>query len=265
MTEQNSYTQKQLDKQAKLKARAERAEQEAGQRFAAAMTAIDGIPPGQPILVGHHSEGRHRAALRRHDRNMRKAIEAQQHAEDLRRRADAVGTGGISSDDPAAASKLGDKVEALKKTRELMKRANAYYRKHSTLDGADIPEEMKAEAIQTMKLWGGVYSAPFPPYALQNIGARIRSASQRAQTIEEHATGEHVTEVIGQATITQDPTENRVLLSFPERLSKEDWKVVRSHGFVWSPTRKAFVRKLNNAAIYAARQVAKQFDDKQAN
>lgn len=44
-------------------------------RFQAAHDAVGGIPFGQPILVGHHSEGRHRAALKRHDRNMHKGIE----------------------------------------------------------------------------------------------------------------------------------------------------------------------------------------------
>jgi hypothetical protein len=39
------------------------------------MAAIDGIPPGQPILVGHHSERRHRAALNRHDHRRRRAID----------------------------------------------------------------------------------------------------------------------------------------------------------------------------------------------
>jgi hypothetical protein len=43
--------------------------------FRGAMAAVDGIPPGQPILVGHHSERRHRAALNRHDGRMRHAID----------------------------------------------------------------------------------------------------------------------------------------------------------------------------------------------
>ena len=34
------------------------------------------IPPGQPILVGHHSERHHRRDLDKIDRNMRKSIEA---------------------------------------------------------------------------------------------------------------------------------------------------------------------------------------------
>ena len=40
-------------------------------RFKASDDAVAGIPAGQPILVGHHSERRHRRALERSDTNMR--------------------------------------------------------------------------------------------------------------------------------------------------------------------------------------------------
>ncbi len=48
------------------------------------------IPMGQPILVGHHSEGRHRRDLERHDRDMRKAIEHGQNAGEAARRSESV-------------------------------------------------------------------------------------------------------------------------------------------------------------------------------
>lgn len=38
---------------------------ESGRRWNAALSATAGIPLGQPILVGHHSERRHRNALAR--------------------------------------------------------------------------------------------------------------------------------------------------------------------------------------------------------
>lgn len=46
-----------------------------------------GIVFGQPILVGHHSEGRHRKTLERADNAMRKSIEESGKAEDYERRA----------------------------------------------------------------------------------------------------------------------------------------------------------------------------------
>lgn len=70
------YEERQKARRERLEEGAERAEQESARRFQGARDSVAGIPPGQPILVGHHSEGRHGAALRRHDQNMRKGVEA---------------------------------------------------------------------------------------------------------------------------------------------------------------------------------------------
>jgi hypothetical protein len=63
-------------------------------------------------------------------------------------------------------------------------------------------------------------------------------------------------------TITTDPTDNWVTLIFPRRLSKEEYKRVRSFGFLWSPTRGGFTRKLtgNGGAESVARMLADTFE-----
>lgn len=60
------------------------------QRHQAARDAVKHIPPGQPILVGHYSEKRHRADLKRFDTNMSKAVEESDRAKYWERRAQAV-------------------------------------------------------------------------------------------------------------------------------------------------------------------------------
>lgn len=55
-----------------------------------ARKAIDGIPFGQPVLVGHHSERHHRAALSRADSAMSKSVEESKKASYLSGRADAA-------------------------------------------------------------------------------------------------------------------------------------------------------------------------------
>ena len=65
--------------EAKLEKREEWAEgrrADATRRFDTADKSVEMIPFGQPILVGHHSEKRHRAALKRHDNNMRAGCES---------------------------------------------------------------------------------------------------------------------------------------------------------------------------------------------
>jgi hypothetical protein len=63
------------DRAEALEGRAERAAAESEARYAAARRELDVIPPGQPILVGHHSERGHRAALKRIGNNFAKSSE----------------------------------------------------------------------------------------------------------------------------------------------------------------------------------------------
>jgi Domain of unknown function (DUF3560) len=59
---------------------AQRATREAAAAETARRAISDHIPPGQPVLVGHHSEGRHRRALERLDTLDRKGLEAERVA-----------------------------------------------------------------------------------------------------------------------------------------------------------------------------------------
>ena len=50
------------------------------QRFDSAHRTIENIVPGQPILVGHHSEKKHRRALATHNNQMKTAFELREKA-----------------------------------------------------------------------------------------------------------------------------------------------------------------------------------------
>jgi hypothetical protein len=67
-----------------------RREADADAAFQRAHDATAGIPFGQPILVGHHSERRHRAALERADNAGRKGVEAVETARYHEQRAEAA-------------------------------------------------------------------------------------------------------------------------------------------------------------------------------
>src|SRR5216683_1919141 len=84
--------------------------------------SIQHIPFGQPILVGHHSERRHRRDLARHDRLMRKVIATDKRAKELAQRASTV-TRAISSDDPDAPDKLRERIAKLERDQAAMKQA----------------------------------------------------------------------------------------------------------------------------------------------
>jgi hypothetical protein len=59
----------------KLEEYAENAEKRSDQAYQKAHRVMSFIPMGQPILVGHHSERRHRRDIKRIDNNMKKSIE----------------------------------------------------------------------------------------------------------------------------------------------------------------------------------------------
>ena len=71
------------------------------------------IVPGQPILVGHHSEKRHRKLIKKAQDDIRKSIEEDNKSNFYKERAEnAENSKVIYSDDPQAIIKLKEKLEA---------------------------------------------------------------------------------------------------------------------------------------------------------
>lgn len=80
------------DRRDALEAKADRRAGEAAARLGAARQTYDMIPLGQPILVGHHSEARHRRDLARAENNMRKGMELDRASTEAARKAEASRT-----------------------------------------------------------------------------------------------------------------------------------------------------------------------------
>lgn len=102
----NRYEWKQEQRRQRLEARADRLRAEGNARFNSGMERLRAIPFGQPILVGHHSERRDRNYRSKAVAAVDKGIALNKAAEKVAARAEAVGTGGISNDDPDAVVKL---------------------------------------------------------------------------------------------------------------------------------------------------------------
>jgi hypothetical protein len=125
----NDNEQKQERRRQRLIERAERKDAQARAARQRSDEITRHIPMGQPVLVGHHSEKRHRRDLARSDRAMRQSVEASKEAEELRERAAAVGHGGISSDDPDAIAKLQAQLAELEAAHKRMVMANRLVRR----------------------------------------------------------------------------------------------------------------------------------------
>ena len=128
----NSYEEKQEARRQRYLERAEKARLEGNAKHEQAHQMASVIPFGQPIHVGHYSEGRDRRYRERIHNLFGNAFAAMEKADYYKEKASAVGLGGISSDDPDAIEKLSKKLEGLKESHELMKKVNRVIRQGKT-------------------------------------------------------------------------------------------------------------------------------------
>ena len=209
------------------------------------------IPFGQPILVGHHSEGRHRRDLARIDANMRKSIELRQASAELQRRAAAAESNdAISSDDPEALTKLRAKLDSLNASRELMVKANKAIRgKNAAADLADLGfSEAQIAKLQTKDYLGRIGYANFE---LTNRGAEARRIAKRIADLEARASepAREPVEVDGVRVVDED---NRVQIIFPGKPAEAIRDTLKSNGFHWSPRAGAWQRMTSRWAWHVA-------------
>mgnify|MGYP002534532853 CR=1 FL=1 len=118
--------------------------------------------------------------------NARRDTLAHEYADiqDLLRKIESVGMGGISADDPNAIEKLEEKLARLERTQQTMKDINAYYRKHGTLDGCTLASEEVIRKIKAdMKSSWRFSDKPFESYTLSNQNAEIRRLRGRIEEL----------------------------------------------------------------------------------
>lgn len=220
----------------RMEARAARAQAESTAASNAAHEIMRHIPPGQPILVGHHSERHHRRDLARVDRNMEKSIQAGEKASYYAGRAQAAANNtAISSDDPEAVQKLEEKLAGLQRGQAMMKAVNAWYRKHKTLDGCpDLTPEIRQE-IEGTWARGWYVGIPFPPYSLSGNNAEIRRVKQRIEALKTIDAMEHEEVEFDGGMIVTNEDINRVQILFNEKPDEAMRRELKNWGFRWSP------------------------------
>lgn len=272
----NSYEAKQEARRARLEAAADRAEAKANAAYKRAdlREEASGIPLGQPILVGHHSERRHRRTIERADNAMRASIAESKRAGELRARAAAVGSGGISSDDPAAIQKLQAEIDKAKAQQEMMKAANKVIRKavKAGITGPDS-DGFDAYRLQMLEIGGDRLANAaikllqpdfagrigFADFQTSNNLANIKRMEKRiAQLRAAHAAAEAAggenkrTSFQGICEVVENFEENRLQIIFEGKPEPAVRAELKGNGFRWAPTQGAWQRQLNNGARHAA-------------
>lgn len=188
------------------------------------------------------------------DKNMREWRDIQGLLDKIR----STGMGGISADDPNAVQKLQEKLSSLEQSQDTMKAANAYYRKHKTLDGCPV---LSAEQIQKLtgdmkKRWyGREATQPFEPYALQNNNAEIRRLKGRIEQLTKLETAVFTGWQFDGGKVEVNKQENRLQVFFEGKPDADTRAELKSNGFRWAPSVGAWQRQLNANAFYAANEV----------
>ncbi len=184
------------------------------------------------------------------DRNMGEYMEIKGLLDKIR----GTGTGGISADDPRAVEKLENELADLISSQERMKAANAYFRKHKTLDGCPyLSEDTIAKLKVSMARDWRKNPVPFPSYSLSNNNANIHRVQQRIEDIKQKSEFAGWAFEGGRAEANE--AENRLQLFFDEKPTDEQRQQLKHNGFKWAPSQGAWQRQLTRNAIYSAGRV----------
>lgn len=243
----------------RLRARAEKASKESEAAFAQSHSMSDMIPMGQPILVGHYSEKRHRRDIERINNGIRKGLALAEESRRLNRRAVAAETNlSISSDDPNAIDRLREKLSALEKRREnfrsLSKALRTTRDPKATLVAAGFSEQDAERFLVRMR-----GETKIPSYLLTNLGAEIRRVKGRIEQLEARAKApEREPVTIGNIEVKEE--DNRVMLAFPGKPDDTVRSTLKGYGFRWSPSSGAWQRMASPGAWSLAVRLASEIE-----
>lgn len=175
------------------------------------------MTPGQPIIIGHHSEKKARRLHERAWEDIRKSIEEDKKSQYYKDKVDTIENSKvIYNDDPNAIQKLKSKLECLEQEKELI----------------------KADEDHTS-------------WQLQNIGARIRETKRRIARLEKLDEIEfRDIEFIGGRAI-HNKEINRIQLIFDNIPDEEVRTALKGRGFHWSRREGAWQREFNENTIRA--------------
>lgn len=265
------YAERQQRRIERLETRAANACSQSEQLHDDAKRIASAIPFGQPILVGHHSEGRDRRYRARIENKFRKAYEASQKANYWQSRIEAAQSNtSISSDDPDAIPKLEAKIQALEDTLEAYKAINKIARSRKSLDVyseedrvRDLMEQFGFSQAHAESLIEDdrLHGRGVPSFSISNMRQNCTRYKQRLAELQRKAqevAQEKAFETSeGTVIIRYNTEENRVQLFFPGIPGEDTRSMLKHRGFCWSRRFHAWQRQLTNSGKYEAKRIVK--------
>ncbi len=229
-------------------------QQESEQLFAKAKQMSSVIPFGQPILVGHHSEGRDRKYRGKIERTFEKSFEAEEKASYYENKAETIKNNpSIFSDDPQALEKLETKLKSLTELADFMKMANVCIRKKDKEGFLKLERasEQLWEELHSEKRFGGF---GFAGFTLSNNSAERRRLTKRIEKLKNQSSCEAIDKVIGGVRLFE---AGRLQLLFEGKPEAKTIGELKAHGFRWCRSEGAWQRHINQSAYYWAKHILK--------
>jgi hypothetical protein len=251
----NPYEARKAARIERMRARADRLSAAAQGAYASAKQIADMIPMGQPILVGHHSEGRHRRDMGRIQGGFSKAFNLQEQAEQLQQRAErAERSDAVSSDDPDAIPKLRAKLEQLEADRARMVAANKAVRSKEPRE-ALAALGFSPDAIDKLLTRDPLGNLGFPAYALRNAAGEAARLRKRIAELEARANRPAPPPAVQAPGVRIEEADNRVRIVFDAKPPEAVRSALKSTGFRWAPSVGAWQRQASNAAWNEAKRI----------
>ncbi|BAV04427.1 protein of unknown function [Filimonas lacunae] len=253
----HDYHERKVNRADNAEMQAAKSRQKSQQLYESSHNMVSGIPMGQPILIGHHSEKGHRRLLERSNNAMRGSVEADKAADHYEDRASSIRNNKtIATDNPDALQLLRDKLARLQAAHELLKQAGKLYRKNPNdkdgymkLPGATIGQ------WNDMVKYGGIKR-----FEIANSNQNINSVKKRLEEQEAIESLTYKEEEKNGVKYIINPEVGRVQLKFGSRVPEEVYRTLRKHGFVYCKSEGAFQRKITGNGVFAAKMFLKQFN-----
>lgn len=206
--------------------------------------------------------------MRKHNRQMSREDslwEEYRQIEAILDKIRSVGTGPVDLADPHAREMLTERLNSQRQMLEDAKTANAYYRKHKTLEGCPgLSEKNRAWLTRPGVFASGdgspisLYGSPFPAYELASIRGKIERTEQRLAELdrrEQQAAEPQAGTAFDGGQVVRNVDLNRLQILFDAIPDADTRAALKQNGFRWSPKNQAWQRQLTDNAERAARQV----------
>ena len=221
MSSRSERKQNRIDRYNEL---ARKAETKSIEAFEHSNSIVKCIPMGQPILVGHHSEKRHRRDLDKSWNALGKSVQENNNA--------------IYTEDEDSVERLEEKIARLEKLQQAMKDRNKIVRDKKLTEEEKIAKlietGMTEKAAQGLIVPDVCNDIGYAACYLTNNSATIRNAKKRLERVKRLKSQEEKTYEVNGIRVVENPQENRFQIFFVKKPAEEIRQKLHRVGYRYS-------------------------------